>query len=64
MVAVGALVAELVEADVALEHDLGRGRDLERDRDAVDQLDPLAAQEAGELVLGHGVGHRGDGGQR
>ena len=49
---------------MTLEHDLGRGRDLDRDGDAVDQLDPLAAQQAGELVLGHGVGHGRDGGQR
>ena len=63
VVAVRAFVAVLVEADMALQHDLGRGRHLERDGDAVDQLDPLAAQQAGELVLGHGVRHRRDGGQ-
>ena len=44
-------------------HDLGRGRDLDRHGDAVDQLDPLAAQQAGELVLGHGVGNGRDRGQ-
>ena len=43
---------------MAFEHDLGLGRHLERHGLAVDQLDPLAAQQAGELVFRQRVGHR------
>jgi len=47
---------------MALEHDLGLGRHLERHGPAVDQLRARAAQQAGELVLRERVGHRRDGG--
>ncbi len=43
---------------MALEHDLGLGRHLQRHGLAVDQLDLRAAQQAGELVFRERVGHR------
>src|SRR5581483_11144906 len=46
VVAERALLADLVLRDVALEHDLGARRHLDPDRDALDELDRLAAQEA------------------
>ncbi len=36
---------------MALEHDLGLGRHLQRHGLAIDQLDLAAAQQAGELVF-------------
>ena len=48
---------------MALEHDLGLRRHFQRHGLAVDQLDLLAAQQAGELVLRQSVGHRRHGGQ-
>ena len=42
---------------MALDHDLGLGRHLERHGLAVDEIDALAAQQPGELVLGERVGH-------
>ena len=41
----------LARLDVALQHDLRVRRHLQRHGQAVDHLDPLAAQEAGEQVL-------------
>ena len=63
VVAVRPLVAVVVERDLALEHDLGLRRHLQRHRLAVHQLDLAAAQQAGELVLRQRVGHRRDGGE-
>ena len=60
MVAVGPFVLVVLQADLAFEHDLGLGRDLERDGLAVDQLDLAAAQQAGEVILRKRVGHRRD----
>jgi hypothetical protein len=48
---------------VAFQDDLGLGRHLQRHGLAVHQLDLLAAQQAGELVLRQRVGHRRHGGQ-
>ncbi len=43
---------------MAFEHDLGLGRHLERHGLAIDEVDPPAAQQTGELVLRQGVRHR------
>src|SRR3954471_19355494 len=45
------LLADLVLLDVALEHDLRPRRHLDADADALDELDPLAAQEARDHEL-------------
>ena len=45
---------------MALDDDLGLGRDLQRHRLGLDQLDLLAAQEARELVFRERVRHRRD----
>src|SRR5579859_1750375 len=51
VVAERALAPDVVLLDVALEHDLGPGRNLDADADAPHELDGLAAQEAGEHEL-------------
>ncbi len=51
MVAEGAFAAQLAELDVALEDDFGVGGDFEIDGFALDDLDGLAAQEAGDHEL-------------
>ena len=61
VVAEGAFGAELVEFDVAFEDDFGVGGDFEVDGFALDQLDGLLAQEAGDEEL-FDFGRRGDDG--
>jgi hypothetical protein len=61
VVAEGAFGAELAERDVAFEDVLGVGGDFEVDGLALDQLDGLAAEEAGDEVL-LDLGRRGDDG--
>ncbi len=51
VVAEGAFGAELAELDEAFEDDLGVGRDFEVDGLALDELDGLLAEEAGDEVL-------------
>ncbi len=68
VVAERALGQHLARLQPALQDHLGLGRDLERDRLAVDHLDPLALEEPGEQVLVHVPGERrcggvGDGGR-
>jgi hypothetical protein len=53
-----ALRDRLVGVERGLDHDLGFGWHLERHRLAGDQLDLLASEEAGELILRQRVGHR------
>ena len=48
----------LARLDVALQHDLRVGRDLEIDRHALDELDALPTQESGEHQLVETFGHR------
>ncbi|MNN12433.1 hypothetical protein D3C81_1254250 [compost metagenome] len=59
VVAVGTLVGHLSGVDVSLQHHLGKRRHLQIRADGLDQLGALAAQQAGEGVLGQGIGHRG-----
>ena len=67
MIAVAA-VARGRGGDVPLQHDLGPGGHLQLQAAlahlGVRQLGAAAAQQAGELVLGQGVGHRRDGPER
>src|SRR5260370_29872865 len=51
MVAIGALLAILVERDMAFEDDLGVRRYLQWHGLAIDELDFAAAQQPGELVF-------------
>jgi hypothetical protein len=44
--------------DHAFQHDLGRGRHLQRRAQALRQLGLAAAQQAGKLVFGQRIGHR------
>ncbi len=60
VVAVGAFRCGLARVDVPLENDLGIGRHLQVRADRLDQLGARAAQQAGEGILGKGVGHRCD----
>ena len=62
MVAERPLDADVVLRDVALEDDLGRGRDLEVDRLAADELDRLATEEPGQHELVEVLRERGAGG--
>ena len=61
VVAERALGRPLPRLQVALEDDLRLRRDLQRHGQAVDHLDPLAAQEAGEQVFVDVAGQRGAG---
>ena len=74
VVAKGAFGAQLVEADVTFEHDFRRGGHLQIDGLALDQLDGLLAEKAGDDELlylrrcgddggegGGGIGADGDG---
>ena len=58
MIAEGAFVLVVVEADVAFDDDLGFGRNLERHRLGLHELDLLAAQEARKLIFGQRIRHR------
>ena len=58
MIAEGAFVLVVVEADMALDDDLGLGRDLERHRLGRHELDLAAAQEARELIFRERIRHR------
>ena len=58
VVAERALRRALARLDVALQHDLRVRRHLQRHGEAVDHLDPLAAQEPGEQVLVDVAGQR------
>ena len=51
VIAEGTLGAELVETDVAFENDFGGGGDLQVDGFALDKLDGLLAEEAGDDEL-------------
>ena len=51
VVAEGAFGAQFAQLDVAFEHDLGVGRNFQIDGFALDDLDRLAAQEAGDHEL-------------
>ena len=52
-----------VGVDVAFQHDLGRGRHLQRHAQRGHDVGARAAQQAGELVFAQGVGHGRDGAQ-
>ncbi len=58
------LAAQLVDVDVAFQHEVGGGRHLEVDGLALDQLDRLAAQKPREQELVDAVRQRGGGGVR
>ena len=58
VIAERSLAAALARLDVAFEHDLGVRRHLEVDRDALDELDALAAEKAREHQLVEPLGHR------
>ena len=60
MVAIGAFVAVFVQHDMAFQDDLRLGRHLQRHGLAVDQLNLLAAQQAGELIFRQRVRDRCD----
>ena len=65
VVAEGAFGAQFAQLDVALQNDLGVGRDLQIDRLALDDFDRPAAQETGDeelLDLGRGGNDGGEGG--
>ena len=64
VIAEGTLGAELVEADVAFENDFRGGGDLQIDGLALDELDGLLAEEAGDDELFYFWRRGNDGGKR
>ena len=68
MVPEGALVRQFPRLQVALQHELGAGGHRQaviaaQRREALGQFGLAAAQQAGESILGDGVGDGGNGGQ-
>ena len=63
MVPIGAFLAIVVQRHMALQHDLGLGRHLERLGAAIDEVEPPAGQKAGEAVFRERLGQRRDGGE-
>ena len=63
VITVRAFVAVIAERDLAFDHDLGRRWHFEGLADAVDKLDFLAPEQAGELILRQRIGDWRHGGQ-